>query len=101
MSNIVTVKAKLDSPSGPKIKKKRRPTAEPTMTLHTRAATDDIYEIFNAPLKPAGQQAGVSDDECTYESDDYTSGAESTVTTTNNATSEAGDEDGEAEEGID
>ncbi|KAK4043645.1 Enolase, C-terminal TIM barrel domain-containing protein [Parachaetomium inaequale] len=95
------IKAKLDSPSGPKIKKKRRSTAEPTMTLHTKAATDDIYDIFNAPLKPAGHELGASDDERGYESDDYTSGAESTVTTTNIPTSEAGDEEEEAEEEVD
>ncbi|KAH6845388.1 Mad3/BUB1 homology region 1-domain-containing protein [Chaetomium sp. MPI-CAGE-AT-0009] len=92
------IKAKLDSPSGPKIKKKRRSTAEPTMTLHTKAATDDIYDIFNAPLKPASHGLGASDDEGGYESDDYTSGAESTVTTTNIPASEAGDEEEEAGE---
>ncbi|KAK0733461.1 hypothetical protein B0T26DRAFT_842718 [Lasiosphaeria miniovina] len=86
------IKAKLDSPSGPKMRKKHL-SAEPTMTLHTRAATDDIYEIFNAPLKPAGLEEG-SDDENGYETDDYTSGAESTGTTTRNiSTSEAGDVD--------
>ncbi|KAK4128561.1 hypothetical protein N657DRAFT_652207 [Parathielavia appendiculata] len=91
------IKAKLDSPSGPKIKKKRRSTAEPTMTLHTKAATDDIYDIFNAPLPPGGQPSGVSDDEREYESDDYTCGGESTVNTTTIPTSDAGDEE-EAEE---
>ena len=51
------------------------------MTLHTKAATDDIYDIFNQPLpnKPESE-AGDSDDD--YETDgDYTSGAESTGTT--------------------
>ncbi|KAM7208018.1 checkpoint serine/threonine-protein kinase [Naviculisporaceae sp. PSN 640] len=80
------IKAKLDSPSRPKMMK-RRQTAEPTMTLHTKAATDDIYDIFNAPLKPAQPLDEGSD----YESDDYTSGAEST--TRNITTSEAGDVD--------
>ncbi|KAI1128906.1 Mad3/BUB1 homology region 1-domain-containing protein [Nemania abortiva] len=76
------IKANLDSPSGPKIKKKKRgASSEPTMTIHTRAATDDIYEIFNAPLKPADE--GIQSDEDEYMTDsDYTSGAESTVTTT-------------------
>ncbi|KAK4105286.1 hypothetical protein N658DRAFT_491744 [Parathielavia hyrcaniae] len=87
------IKAKLDSPSGPKIKKKRRSTAEPTMTLHTKAATDDIYDIFNAPLPPDGQPSGVSDDEREYESDDYTCGVESTVNITTVPMSEAGDEE--------
>ncbi|KAK0632264.1 Mad3/BUB1 homology region 1-domain-containing protein [Immersiella caudata] len=89
------IKAKLNSPSGKKIK--RRQTAEPTMTLHTKAATDDIYDIFNAPLKPVAD-AAVSDDDHGYETDDYTSGAESTGTTRNITTSEAGDEDEEEEE---
>ncbi|KAJ6445551.1 checkpoint protein kinase (SldA) [Purpureocillium lavendulum] len=73
------IKAKLDSPSGPKLRKKQN--AEPTMTLHTRAATDDIYDIFNAPLKPASHEEE-SADEDDYETDgDYTTDAESTGTT--------------------
>lgn len=70
------VKAKLDSPSRPKFRKKN--TSEPTVTIHTKAATDDIYDIFNAPLKPAGHDAEESDD---YDSDNYTTDAESTCTT--------------------
>ncbi|KAK9484529.1 Mad3/BUB1 homology region 1-domain-containing protein [Lipomyces starkeyi] len=35
-----------DSPTTPR----RRP-ASPTMTVHTRAATDEIYSMFNQPLK--------------------------------------------------
>ncbi|PON21023.1 BUB protein kinase [Trichoderma gamsii] len=65
------IKTKLDSPSGPKIKKKN--AAEPTMTLHTRAATDDIYDIFNAPLKPtslAGDETGDDDDDEEEDEDD-------------------------------
>ncbi|KAF5020692.1 hypothetical protein F66182_7254 [Fusarium sp. NRRL 66182] len=86
------IKAKLDSPSRPKLKKKN--TSEPTMTLHTKAATDDIYEIFNAPLKPAGREDEDSVDEDDYESDDdYTTDAESTVTTRQIEPSEAGDDE--------
>ncbi|SPN96972.1 related to mitotic checkpoint serine/threonine protein kinase [Cephalotrichum gorgonifer] len=74
-----TIKAKLDSPSRPKLKK--RGSAEPTMTLHTKAATDDIYDIFNQPVAKA-QEDEESDDDDDYDSDgDYTSGAESTNTT--------------------
>lgn len=45
------------------------------MTIHTKAATDDIYEIFNAPLKPApveGDEAGddYDDDDDEDEDDD-------------------------------
>ncbi|KAL2136024.1 hypothetical protein VTI74DRAFT_5760 [Chaetomium olivicolor] len=95
------IKAKLDSPSGPKIKKKKRQSmGEPTMTIHTKAATDDIYDIFNAPLKPPQQSLGASDGERAYDSDDYTSGGESTMTTRDIPTSEAGDEEEEVEEGV-
>ncbi|KAJ1331221.1 checkpoint serine/threonine-protein kinase [Microdochium nivale] len=74
-------KVKLDSPTKPKPKKKSHTLSEPTMTMHTKAATDDIYDIFNAPLKPS-KLAGEESDEDEYMSDgDYTSGAESTVTT--------------------
>ncbi|UKZ78049.1 hypothetical protein TrVFT333_005783 [Trichoderma virens FT-333] len=88
------IKTKFDSPSGPKIKKKK--AAEPTMTLHTRAATDDIYDIFNAPLKPTPLEVDddEDDDEDSDDSDDgdddedeemtdadYVSDAESTATT--------------------
>lgn len=60
------------------------------MTIHTRAATDDIYDIFNAPLKPTKDDAESDEDE--FMSDgDYTSGAESTYTTRQIGTSEAGD----------
>lgn len=62
------------------------------MTLHTRAAHDDIYDIFNQPLKQTSpdEESTHEDD---YDTDDYTSGAESTGTTRNISTSEAGDED--------
>ncbi|KAI0176361.1 Mad3/BUB1 homology region 1-domain-containing protein [Hypoxylon sp. FL1284] len=88
------IKAKLDSPSGPKIKKKSAAHSEPTMTMHTRAATDDIYDIFNAPLKPAQvpEEAEESDDDYTTDGE-YTSGAESANTTQRVTTSEAGDDD--------
>ncbi|KAH9909181.1 Mad3/BUB1 homology region 1-domain-containing protein [Xylariomycetidae sp. FL2044] len=86
------IKAKLDSPSGPKIKKKTSSAAEPTMTLHTRAATDEIYELFNAPLEHSTEGHESDDDE--YMTDgDYTSGAESTGTTRQVTMSEAGDDD--------
>ncbi|KAI0196864.1 Mad3/BUB1 homology region 1-domain-containing protein [Astrocystis sublimbata] len=86
------IKANLDSPSKPKIKKKRAASSEPTMTLHTKAATDEIYDIFNAPLPSANED--VESDEETYMTDgDFTDGGESTMTTRQIAISEAGDED--------
>lgn len=83
------VKAKLDSPSGPKMRKKH--PAEPTMTLHTKAATNDIYDIFNAPLKSSAQQ-DESDDDAYMTDGDYTSGGESTCTTRQIEMQEADDE---------
>lgn len=51
------------------------------MTLHTKAATDDIYDIFNKPLASA-QEEEESDYGDDYETDgEYTSGAESATTT--------------------
>ncbi|TGJ87970.1 hypothetical protein E0Z10_g764 [Xylaria hypoxylon] len=86
------IKANLDSPSRPKIKKKRAASSEPTMTMHTRAATDEIYELFNAPLKTADEDMQSDEDDYTTDGD-YTSGAESTGTTRHIGTSEAGDDE--------
>ncbi|KUI66498.1 Checkpoint serine/threonine-protein kinase bub1 [Cytospora mali] len=86
------IKTKLDSPSGPKITKKKH-RSEPTMTMHTRAATDDIYDIFNAPLKrPSGEsEETANDNEYETDSNYTTSEAESTCTSRQITTSEAGD----------
>jgi len=69
------------------------------MTIHTKAATDEIYEIFNAPLASAEQQTDEQsseeseDDDDDDDDDDYTSGGESTCTgRISGATSEYGDE---------
>ncbi|KAK6864419.1 hypothetical protein PG995_000947 [Apiospora arundinis] len=93
------IKAKLDSPSKPKMKK-RNHAAEPTMTLHTRAATDEIYELFNAPIQTAQEQNEESDNDEYMTDDDYTSGGESTCTTRQIEMSDAADED-EDEDGDD
>lgn len=89
-ANNITVKAKLDSPSGKKIRKSKH-GSEPTMTMHTRAATDDIYDIFNAPLKRTPEEGDASDEEYETDSNYTTSNAESTCTTRQISTSEAGD----------
>jgi checkpoint serine/threonine-protein kinase len=91
---IAIVKTNLDSPAKPKIKRKN--VREPTMTIHTRAATDEIYSIFNQPLKSetAGDDHGDSLLDSEFEDDDYTSGGESTATGRMSAgTSEFGDDD--------
>lgn len=45
-----TVKTRLESPTGRKIKRKNSAAAEPTMTFHSKAATNEIYDMFNQPL---------------------------------------------------
>lgn len=97
-TDILKVKAKLDSPSKPKMKK--RHAAEPTMTIHTRAATDDIYDIFNAPIKRPSDEDEASADDEDYETDsNYTASvAETTCTTRQISMSEAGDIDEDQED---
>ncbi|OCL14669.1 hypothetical protein AOQ84DRAFT_384545 [Glonium stellatum] len=91
-----TVQTNLASPTGPKLRRKK--STEPTMTFHTREAMDEIYGIFNQPLKAEGDLAGESDsgdDSEEEEEDDYTSAGESTCTgRISGATSEFGDETG-------
>lgn len=67
-----------DSPGGGGGSKvRRKSTAEPTMTMHTRAATDEIYSIFNQPLKAEAEE---DEDGSDFDDDDCASVAESTVT---------------------
>ncbi|KAL8784599.1 MAG: hypothetical protein Q9213_003854 [Squamulea squamosa] len=91
-----TIKTNLESPTGPKLKRKN--SAEPTMTLHTKAATDDILDIFNQPLRNMGPLSNQPDSagESEYEDDDYTSAGESTGTGAISGTSEFGDDEAEA-----
>ncbi|KAK9447296.1 Mad3/BUB1 homology region 1-domain-containing protein [Limtongia smithiae] len=51
----------------------RRRPASPTMTVHTRAATDEIYDLFNQPLKcdiDAVEPQGVADSDEDEDDDD-------------------------------
>ena len=86
-----TIKANLESPTGPKLK--RKTSSEPTMTLHTRAATDDILDIFNQPLRNVGllDEQAESEAETDYDDEDYTSAGESTGTGHISGASECGD----------
>ncbi|OQN99141.1 hypothetical protein B0A48_14990 [Cryoendolithus antarcticus] len=77
-----TIQINLNSPTGAaKVKRKKsveKPT-EPTMTINTKEAMDEVYDLFNAPLgaedanNPTDADEGDSDD-------DYTTGDESTRT---------------------
>ena len=89
------VKTKLSSPSAGK-KVKRRVNAEPTMTFHTKAATDDIYELFNQPLQSeevSEEEESESESEDDETDGEYTTEAESTGTGRLVTTSEAGDDE--------
>ena len=93
-----TVKARLDSPTGKKLKRKNNSTAEPTMTFHSKSATNDIYDMFNQPLrKPAaeGDDTQSGDETGFTEDDGYSTAGESTGTGTGRVSapsSEFGDE---------
>lgn len=65
------------------------------MTLHTKAATDDILDIFNQPLRNVGLVSSQAESvaESDYEDDDYTSAGESTGTGRISAPSEFGDDE--------
>ena len=89
---MVTVKTNLASPTGPKLR--RKTSAEPTMTLHTKAATEDILDIFNQPLRNVDPLAPPQEEEADSDyddEDDYTSGGESTGTGRISGTSDFGD----------
>ncbi|KAH4254764.1 hypothetical protein HBI26_008360 [Parastagonospora nodorum] len=90
-----TIQTNLDSPAKPKIKRKKG-GREATMTLHTKEAMDEIYDIFNEPLNNPDENTTEtqSGEESSDEDDDaYTSAGESTGTGgISCATSEYGDE---------
>lgn len=68
------------------------------MTVHTRAATDEIYGIFSQPLKSAAERDKYADSTCEsdFDDDDYTSAGDSTGTGRISGTSEFGDDETEA-----
>src|SRR5687767_70373 len=75
---------------------KRKGTKEATVTIHTKAATDEIYELFSQPLRKDDEteEQESSDDEDDYTTDgDYTSGGESTETGRLTTASETGDDE--------
>lgn len=80
MANQSIVKLNMASPTGPKMRKRK--VADPTMTINTREAMDEIYGIFSQPVKTEEEEADDSDssDDSSDDDDDYTSGGESTGT---------------------
>jgi checkpoint serine/threonine-protein kinase len=89
----VVVQTNLASPTGPKLKRKK--SAEPTMTFHTKEAMNEVYDLFNRTLTkiPEGDSEGAESQAESDDDDDYTSAGESTGTgRISGATSEYGDE---------
>ena len=88
-----TIQLKLDSPQGPKLRRKKssdRNVAEPTMTINTKEAMDEIYGMFSQPLP---SQVDEQDEDEDDSDDDCTTGDESTATGKLSATaSEYGDD---------
>ena len=76
--------------------------AEPTMTLHSRAATDEVLDMFNQTLRNVGSITEEPNhfNDSDYEDDDHTSGGESTCNDTERL-SGIGSEYGEETEAID
>ncbi|KIW05543.1 uncharacterized protein PV09_03422 [Verruconis gallopava] len=95
-----TIQTNLNSPAGPKIKRKK--SGEATMTLHTKEAMNEVYDLFNQTLTKVSEEPvednqsqvdSSDDDDDDEDDDDYTSAGESTTTGRFSAvTSEAGDE---------
>src|SRR5271155_780884 len=72
---------------------RRKTPAELTMTFHSKAATDEIYNIFNQPLKQERDDTQSGDD-TDFGDDDYSTTGDSTYTGhISGGTSEYGDED--------
>lgn len=90
------------SPNKGKIKRKGRGTAnaEPTMTFHTRAATDEIYDLFNQPLNTPAEddESGDSDDsDPRSEDEDYTMASQ--IGSLSGVHNHGGEDDEEEDEG--
>lgn len=75
----ITVKTVMSpSPNKGKIRRKgNSQISEPTMTFHTRAATDEIYDIFNQPL----ELSAAPGDEESYSECDESDGEDYTMAT--------------------
>ena len=88
---VQTVKTRLESPSGPKIR--RKGSAEPTMTFHSKAATNEIYDMINRPIDTPEPEDTQTGDETDFGDDTYSTAGESTGTgRISTATSEFGDD---------
>ncbi|KAG9669794.1 hypothetical protein KCU99_g3021, partial [Aureobasidium melanogenum] len=77
-----TIKLNMDSPSGKKLRKKK--VAEPTMTINTKEAMDEIYGIFSQPVQTAAEEepeeSESEEDSDDDSDDDYSTDEEDTTT---------------------
>jgi checkpoint serine/threonine-protein kinase len=73
-----TVKTNLESPTRKKLR--RKGSAEPTMTLNSKSATNDIYDMFNQTRKINDREDTQSSEETDYGDDTYSSAGEMTGT---------------------
>lgn len=73
-----TVKTRLDSPNKPKPRKKA--SAEPTMTFHSKAAHNDIYDMYNNASRREQKDDTQSGIETDCEDDTFSVAGESATT---------------------
>ncbi|TID22417.1 hypothetical protein E2P81_ATG11522 [Venturia nashicola] len=92
-----TIQTNLDSPSGPK-KLRRTRSIEPTMTINTKEAMSEVYDLFNQTLTDATkEQSEDGESQVDSDDDDYISEGESTGTgRISGAESEYADDETEA-----
>ena len=86
------------SPNREKIKRKGQAPASPTMTFHTRAATDEIYDIFNQPMKKTSMTGEDRDDDRSESGGEESDGEDYTIGTQVGQAEESGPEGGDGED---
>ncbi|PWW75153.1 hypothetical protein C7212DRAFT_198905 [Tuber magnatum] len=86
------------SPNRGKIKRKGQAPASPTMTFHTRAATDEIYDIFNQPMKKTSMTGEESDDDGSESDGEESDGEDYTIGTQVGQAEESGPEGDDGED---
>lgn len=88
------------SPNKGKIKRKSKGSSfnsEPTMTFHTKAATDEIYDLFNKPLDKPANDPYADEDSASDSEDDRSEGDYTTFTQIAPSEQEESDNDDESQ----
>ncbi|KAK5088770.1 protein kinase [Lithohypha guttulata] len=85
-----TVRLRSDSPSKPKPHK--RIAAEPTMTMNSRAANNDIYDMYNNASRQPGKDDTRSGAETEFEDDTFSAGESIDTGRVSTTNSEYGDD---------